>query len=50
MMKRDIPVFQGGVIKSDAIHAYYYGNVFVPLAPVKAKLNQPVIVMGELRA
>jgi hypothetical protein len=26
------------------IQAYYNGSVFVPLAPVKAKLNQPAIV------
>ena len=28
----------------DAIQAYYDGSVFVPLAPVKARLNQPAIV------
>ena len=28
----------------DAIQAYYDGSVFVPLVPVKARLNQPAIV------
>ena len=28
----------------DAIQAYYDGSVFVPLAPVKAQLNQPALV------
>ena len=28
----------------DAIQAYYDGSVFVPLAPVKAKLNQPALI------
>ena len=28
----------------DAIQAYYNGSVFVPLVPVKARLNQPAIV------
>ena len=28
----------------DAIQAYYDGSVFVPLAPVKAQLNQRAIV------
>ena len=28
----------------DTIQAYYNGSVFVPLVPVKAKLNQPAIV------
>ena len=39
-----ILVFQGGVSALDAIQAYYNGSVFVPLAPVKAKLNQPVLI------
>ena len=37
-------MFQGGVLTLDAIQAYYNGSVFVPLAPVKAKLNQPALV------
>jgi len=28
----------------DTIQAYYDGNVFVPLTPVKVKINQPAIV------
>ena len=28
----------------EAIRAYYDGSVFVPLAPVKAKLNQQALV------
>ena len=28
----------------EAIHAYYNGSVFVPLTPVKAKLNQTAII------
>jgi len=28
----------------ETIQAYYNGSVFVPLAPVKVKLNQPVLV------
>ena len=28
----------------EAIQAYFDGSVFVPLAPVTAKLNQPAIV------
>ena len=28
----------------DAIQAYYNGSVFVPLVPVKAKLNQPALI------
>ena len=28
----------------DAIQAYYNGSVFVPLVPVKARLNQPAII------
>ena len=28
----------------EAIQAYYNGSVFVPLTPVKAKLNQTAIV------
>ena len=28
----------------DAIQAYYNGSVFVPLAPVKAQLNQPALI------
>ena len=28
----------------EAIQAYYDGSVFVPLSPVKAKLNQPALV------
>ena len=27
-----------------AIQAYYNGSVFVPLAPVKAQLNQPALI------
>ena len=37
-------MFHGGVITLDAIQAYYNGSVFVPLAPVKAKLNQPALI------
>ncbi|MDR2569692.1 MAG: hypothetical protein LBD23_05265 [Oscillospiraceae bacterium] len=28
----------------DAIQAYYDGSVFVPLAPVKVRLNQPALI------
>ena len=28
----------------DAIQVYYNGSVFVPLVPVKARINQPAIV------
>ena len=28
----------------DAIQAYYNGSVFVPLAPVKAKVNQSALI------
>jgi len=28
----------------DAIQAYYNGSVFVPLTPVKAKINQTALV------
>ncbi|MDR2571755.1 MAG: hypothetical protein LBD23_15870 [Oscillospiraceae bacterium] len=28
----------------DTIQAYYNGSVFIPLAPVKAKLNQPALI------
>jgi hypothetical protein len=28
----------------EAIQAYYNGSVFVPLTPVKAKLNQPALI------
>jgi hypothetical protein len=32
------------VIKLATIQAYYDGSVFVPLVPVKAKLNQPALI------
>jgi hypothetical protein len=28
----------------NAVKAYYDGNVFVPIEPVRAKRNQPVII------
>ncbi|MCL1819930.1 MAG: hypothetical protein FWG36_04655 [Oscillospiraceae bacterium] len=28
----------------DAIQAYYDGSVFVPVSPVKVKLNQPALI------
>ena len=28
----------------NAIKAYYDGNVFIPIGPVKAKKNQPAII------
>ena len=28
----------------DTIQAYYNGSVFVPIAPVKAQLNQPALI------
>ena len=28
----------------ETVQAYYNGSVFVPVAPVKAKLNQPALV------
>ena len=28
----------------DTIQAYYNGSVFVPIAPVKAHLNQPALI------
>ena len=32
------------MIIMEAIQAYYDGNVFVPVTPVKAKKNQPAII------
>ena len=28
----------------DTIQAYYNGSVFIPIAPVKAQLNQPALI------
>ena len=28
----------------EAVKAYYDGNVFIPIEPVKAKMNQPAII------
>jgi len=28
----------------ESIQAYYNGSVFVPITPVKAKLNQPALI------
>ena len=36
--------YKGGITVIETIHAYYNGSVFVPLAPVKVKLNQPVLI------
>ena len=33
-----------GVVAMDVIQAYYNGSVFVPLAPVKVRLNQPALI------
>jgi len=35
---------KGAVILMEAIQAYYDGNVFVPITPVKVKKNQPAII------
>jgi hypothetical protein len=36
--------FRGGAIIMSAVQAYYNGSAFVPLAPVKAQLNQPALI------
>jgi len=43
---------KGGLTAMEAIQAYYNGSVFVPLAPVKAKLNQQALItiLGTVKA
>ena len=37
-------MYERGLIVVEAIKAYYNGSVFIPLVPVKVKLNQPVLI------
>jgi len=45
-------MLKGGLTSMEAIQAYYNGSVFVPLAPVKAKLNQQALItiVGTVKA